>query len=1471
MEDSLKCLLILLNIFKVITIAPTLTPVSTNMGTGHGTTFNQKTQGANRYYEFTAPMSLHAFGFSTAAVSATGTKIFDTSANLLATASQPYAVSYTLTMKNPLKIVIATDQCQLQTFDLQFSAGTYTLVQTNLNNYAGTVAGFLGTDNYRTSSLIYILEFDIASSSALNRRMARYDLNFPATLTAGPVMPSVGSGNGIYLVPTTDYMVMSGFYTNMVVIEKTGFTQVKSKTTPGQDSFSIVDNLNPSRVISNKYPSTGDIFIYDINLSNLNPIDLLYRTTFAYSHNFLMNFGPFPYVGITPQGRSEVFIFSKTDATLLYQPVMTSSGLVQYYCTTKTRQIDNRLYYMFTNKETASVYNVHAYYLQFDKCLGRDGANTCTNCVSGTYYDSTTPANQCWYPTEVPDRLGINSLSPVLSPCQDANCIRCDADYTICTVCDTGSSFYLNTTTATCLAPASFSDGFGVDTITSMIAACSITGCKTCKTDITGCTACDTVSNYWLQTSPSITCLQPGSMPAGKGPNTVNGGIKPCAVVQCTTCNLDADSCLACNTGGSFYLNSTANSCQLSASFSDGFGVSTITSMIAACSITGCKTCKTDITGCTACDTVSNYWLQTSPSITCLQPGSMPAGKGPNTVNGGIKPCAVVQCTRCSNNADVCMACNSGGGYYYYSGTNTCTDISNQPLIGPLGINSISGVWQVCSDPKCQKCQANYQTCTECDQANGYILVNGACSNPSAPPPVPGYQNNTTGSHSQALSIKTHFESPKVKVIFSRPVRFESTTEELVLATSIHLTDDSQKVIQCKQKTCHATITKDTIIIDLQLGEDVYDAQLHIIDASLRFVDSDTNLLFTEFPIVINHITLLTDEAGSLKSVAQQISHSAAPSRCIANIVLAGTNPAVSVLIDKIMSEFVYIELLNGPAMVFPDFILRHTFDKKYWPVDVSNPFLGFVGNEVCEKPENLDKSHKGCSILINYGDDAHILGYTLAINIVISLIGYGIYEWTRRKFSRFASPAGAAILDPRIPHSSNTALMAAHNLFKSKEPPIWFRSLNYIREFYGIKYFLMHAEGNALEMICFAFIHLGYALGPSAAGIVGSIFCGSLVLLHLVIAVLSSRAGRKLVSWLKRRPQSKGTARDALIYSKSKWIILDFLFDGLKPIASAFLSTRPALQYVRYSLVSLAVVAFSNFGIAQNSVVIMVEIIYFVYLLKSNVKVSKYARALELINQALFIVYNLFKMMSTIEMNESKKQASIGTTLGVVLLMLVMINVGYAIAAVIMMVYEPLRDYLKKRRQASRVSVIADNGVDNIVGHPKRISIGSLGNHVNRAARVSIEPAKRLLTSRLTGSMRSQLEKSSVSDLARPGVNPGTVRLRVEGKAKETIGIEDGLFSSRRSIAKAGVIVQKHQMQNFISDTSTQPRNLTGSLIRNSSMIRAPLKLKTAIKNISEKSINFESKPVVSSSRQVTRKLIRNSSCIIKTLPRDS
>jgi hypothetical protein len=386
--------------------------------------------------------------------------------------------------------------------------------------------------------------------------------------------------------------------------------------------------------------------------------------------------------------------------------------------------------------------------------------------------------NVCQSPTaspQIPSGYGASTSSYLVVPCSDSHCLLCKSNYLICTGCDTANSWYLNG--ATCQSPTltpQIPSGYGANTVTGAVVACQDTHCLLCKTDYTTCTGCDTANSWYLNgavcQSPTLTPVIPNFF----GANTATGSVVACSPAHCLACKPNYLTCTACDTGNLWYLN--GNVCQNAASFPSGFGPNTATGLVAPCSDPLCNSCPLTISTCAGCPSSQGYYTNPNTSL-CIHTSQMPSGFGPDLVSLIVVACSISSCTDCHLNSSECFACDTTAGLYLFQGT--CISISALPAgyglntvtqtietcsagIGCLdckfdysicsqcdfnksfylnatlcitpsefsfgyGVDNSTGSITSCKDPHCMNCSANYQICTECDQANGYVLVDGTC------------------------------------------------------------------------------------------------------------------------------------------------------------------------------------------------------------------------------------------------------------------------------------------------------------------------------------------------------------------------------------------------------------------------------------------------------------------------------------------------------------------------------------------------------------------------------------------------------------------------------------------------------------------------------------------------------------------------------------------------------------------------
>src|SRR3990167_7720979 len=174
-------------------------------------------------------------------------------------------------------------------------------------------------------------------------------------------------------------------------------------------------------------------------------------------------------------------------------------------------------------------------------------------------------------------------LGTVVS-CQEAECTNCKSNYQMCATCNTGSSFYLDS--ITCKNQAVLGANQGINSALGTVVACQTTNCLDCKANYQTCISCDTGSGFYLD---SITCKNQAMLTSGQGINIPSQIISPCFSSGCINCKADHLTCLECDGSQGYTLNNT--------------------NCLRRCADTRCSNCPNNYQICTECDQANGYIL----------------------------------------------------------------------------------------------------------------------------------------------------------------------------------------------------------------------------------------------------------------------------------------------------------------------------------------------------------------------------------------------------------------------------------------------------------------------------------------------------------------------------------------------------------------------------------------------------------------------------------------------------------------------------------------------------------------------------------------------------------------------------------------------------------------------------------------------------------------------------------------------
>ena len=303
-------------------------------------------------------------------------------------------------------------------------------------------------------------------------------------------------------------------------------------------------------------------------------------------------------------------------------------------------------------------------------------SNTCEMCAD-TYY---LTGGLCYTASLIPDGVGFNNGNQgvqLLVACSVGSCQKCANNHNQCALCSGSNLVHFDGSAWSCVS--SLPSGYGNDPASNppiKTIACTGSNCDTCSTDYTICTACKAGTSTYLYDTAS-TCLTKAQFPTGFGLNTATNKVAACSTSNCETCPDTIATCTKCQNSKGFYMKGT-NSCIQKSEFAIGEGVNPTTLLVETCTDTNCSDCIEDNTMCKKCKTELGFYLLKTQ---CISKTQLTAGQGINAASGTVESCASGFCVDCFDNFKKCIKCTNSEDYTLSAGF--CYDAKKQPAVNP--------------------------------------------------------------------------------------------------------------------------------------------------------------------------------------------------------------------------------------------------------------------------------------------------------------------------------------------------------------------------------------------------------------------------------------------------------------------------------------------------------------------------------------------------------------------------------------------------------------------------------------------------------------------------------------------------------------------------------------------------------------------------------------------------------------------
>jgi len=286
----------------------------------------------------------------------------------------------------------------------------------------------------------------------------------------------------------------------------------------------------------------------------------------------------------------------------------------------------------------------------------------------------------------------------------------------------------------------------------------------------------------------------------------------------------------------------------------------------------------------------------------------------------------------------------------------------------------------------------------------GLTMVNGVCT--ALPSP------STSSPSMPKLQIASFVKEERAALLlFTESITLSSMTP-LASAFSIDVFDlvDSRSYPCPIPSACSFTLHDSGITITLFFpGANIIRGRLTIGLApgivSSPITSADGLRPFTDYPIVVEDIVLAdtsTGTAKTLSSFSETSSNIVEVGRSATQLVNTFSKPGAAVGLDRMVSELLYLRVVDGPNLFYPDLVLNSLAGSNILPFSIGNPLvdegspiritsmklpeLNIDDAESCTLSKYFSANSVKCNIFLNFGEDLVTTAGILILNLLVSL-----------------------------------------------------------------------------------------------------------------------------------------------------------------------------------------------------------------------------------------------------------------------------------------------------------------------------------------------------------------------------------------------------------------------------------------------------------------------------------------------------
>ena len=906
-----------------------------------------------------------------------------------------------------------------------------------------------------------------------------------------------------------------------------------------------------------------------------------------------------------------------------------------------------------------------------DRCnycrLDKSKCTSCKSTIPRLFLHQSTA--ECLYVNEIPVFEGADLINGNTTLCSNAACQLCKDNYLICSGCSAINGTYMYLFNGKCVPMGVIPEFYGVENITFRAQRCIDARCKYCKEDYLTCTLCtpQTPELFLHKNGSSITCLMIAEFPSGYGADLTSLQARVCNVNGCSSCSNDFLKCKACNTTIVPAIYFYEGLCYQAQDIPNPYGADPLTSTALPCTDVNCISCRQNHGFCVDCRRVKPETFLFEQYGTCLEKAKIPEGWGPDYLNYTLRQCLDLNCKDCKSNYKKCSLCKATPVQYYVYNSEC---IMPKNFLETYGADNSTWSAQPCSIG-CIDCRYDYLKCLKCVPPPDiptatnpkYYLFEQRCETClNRPLKIVDYQCkkfcDNPGCYLKLLGFKFVKSKAIIQAQFTESIKQNNTAEiyltfEFNSGTKRNLSNTEYEI----------SIINDVMLIKLNIAESKASGSIVLSRLSIEEIPirgTLSNLPFFDFPIRWDNIYLeRSGTTGALDSATSTTSTSTASAKMIAQLVVITQNSNIAKIPDQMVANMIYLKLMNGETYLYPSKVFDFFGNSNIPFVEVDNPFEKTYTNPNCLLAPKFYQSGLDCSIMVNYGIDIILIYGTLAINIVLSLIYYLIY--------------GVRI---NI-HKKHNEFEKVDEIQKSRG----FKIVSFLKDNYGVKMFFVKLDGTMVEVIFYSFLtlssqpivdtHYFYSYIVSISFVCYYVWNGSKyirLLVHLKPRLDNIRNHEEQLRAQSDRP-AKYRAKPLSHYIDFPRVThgeVGYQMEDFRADADYLYLFAPLVWLLRCVGVNVFLLGGTNMKSGQFYVYIAIQAAYLYYLVKSQVKASRFENWLSYFNEGIQILYISVHAVAYYLTNADFKQTYMGLTQAGLIAFLMLVNVGYVFTVLI-------------------------------------------------------------------------------------------------------------------------------------------------------------------------------------------------------------